>query len=310
MAILLLISALIFAAIGFIGGLNDVQEAFTKLPASTYIIFLAMFALNALCRGARWPLGAGRLNLNIPKRRMWLFYISGFSLAATPGKLGTAIRLYFLKEKNSIPYQKSAPLYILDQTTDLLAILLLTGWGLLALTALTSINATTHIVIMGSFLIATTSLLVWPKALRQTLKILYRLTGRRAPKKFAKLLLAFRQLHKLFNGKFLIGITLLTTLAWLAEIYALHAATHTLGYPISLQLAAGIFGLTILLSIFSFLPGGIGVAEVSLTTLLTLTGMPLSTAIVVTALVRFFTLWLAVLLGICTLPFAFKIKAK
>ncbi len=307
MAVLLLLTALLFAGAGILSGFSDIQKVFAQLPLSIYVIFVGSFALNTLCRGARWPLAAARLNIAVPTRRMWLFYVSGFALAATPGKLGTAIRLWFLKEKNGTPYQKSTPLYILDQATDLLAILALTLWGLIALTS-TKGHFTTQIITISAILIASTTLLMWPTALRKSIKLFYVLTGRRARKKFGKVLAVSRRLHTLFNSKFLSFMLLFASLGWLAEIYALHAVTHALGHPISLQLAAGIFGLTILLSIFSFLPGGIGVAEISLTTLLTLTGMPLSAAIVVTALVRFFTLWLAVLIGLAALPFAFKTK--
>ena len=58
-----------------------------------------------------------------------------------------------------------------------------------------------------------------------------------------------------------------------------------------------IYSLSVIIGSVSFIPGGVGVAEGSITGLLTLGGVEISIAFVIGILVRVFTLWYSVIIG-------------
>ena len=68
---------------------------------------------------------------------------------------------------------------------------------------------------------------------------------------------------------------------------------------------------SIILGVASFVPGGIGVSESTLISLLSIQGLSLSTAITLTLFIRIFTLWYAVFVGFVALKFtgAFSMKS-
>ena len=58
-----------------------------------------------------------------------------------------------------------------------------------------------------------------------------------------------------------------------------------------------IYSLSVIIGSVSFIPGGVGVVEGSITGLLTLGGVEISIAFVIGILVRVFTLWYSVIIG-------------
>jgi uncharacterized protein (TIRG00374 family) len=71
-----------------------------------------------------------------------------------------------------------------------------------------------------------------------------------------------------------------------------------MGRDIGVVAALFIYAFSMLVGAISFLPGGIGGAEVTMTALLMLNGMDNAGAVAATLLIRLATLWFAVLLGL------------
>ena len=77
-----------------------------------------------------------------------------------------------------------------------------------------------------------------------------------------------------------------------------------LGADIALTTATAIFLIAVLSGALSGLPGGLGGTEATSVALLVLQGVPLDVAVLATAIIRVATLWFAVAIGFCVLPFA------
>ena len=73
-----------------------------------------------------------------------------------------------------------------------------------------------------------------------------------------------------------------------------------------------IFATSVVLGAITFIPGGIGITEGTLAGLLTTQGIGISTALIVSVMIRVFTLWYGVLVGFFALKFAgaFNINPK
>jgi uncharacterized protein (TIRG00374 family) len=90
-------------------------------------------------------------------------------------------------------------------------------------------------------------------------------------------------------------------IAWAAEGYALYVVLDRMGADTSIQLAAGIYGVSILAGVVSFVPGGLGGTELVMGSLLVLTGVDASMAVSAVIICRLATLWFAVAIGLAFL---------
>jgi uncharacterized protein (TIRG00374 family) len=101
----------------------------------------------------------------------------------------------------------------------------------------------------------------------------------------------------------------LSIVAWFLECLAFALILDGLAVPLPLRSATFVYAFASLAGAISMLPGGLGVAEGSLTALLAGLGTPLPEAAAGTLLVRAATLWLAVALGVVTVAAAFRRSA-
>src|SRR5262249_42317715 len=98
----------------------------------------------------------------------------------------------------------------------------------------------------------------------------------------------------------------LSAISWLFECFAFALVLHGLGVDLPLRGATFLYAFASLAGAVSMLPGGLGVAEGSLTGMLVALGTPMPEAAAATLLIRAATLWFAVGLGAVTLVLAFR----
>ena len=85
--------------------------------------------------------------------------------------------------------------------------------------------------------------------------------------------------------------------AWFFECLAFQVVFAGLGVEVPLIKATFIYAFSTLAGALSMLPGGIGAAEGSMTSLLLLIQVPKALATTATIIIRICTIWFAVLLG-------------
>lgn len=95
--------------------------------------------------------------------------------------------------------------------------------------------------------------------------------------------------------------SILSLIAWFSEAYGLYLVLQWLGQSINLFSALSIYAISMLAGALFFLPGGLGGAEAVMIASLYQLGIPEANAITATIVVRFSTLWFAILLGLVAL---------
>src|SRR5277367_6103342 len=108
----ILLFALGFAGAAAWGGGRQAWHTLLSVPPAILPVLLAMSALNYVMRGARWLLFSRALGLRVPVRRNALYYVAGFSMTTTPGKLGEALRLWLLNRFHGCRYDRTAALLV------------------------------------------------------------------------------------------------------------------------------------------------------------------------------------------------------
>lgn len=259
--------------------------------------FVCIFSLvNYFFRYIRWRLLFGYLGDKVPFVDGLLCYVAGYSLTTTPAKAGEAIRCIYFNRRHGTNHAHTLAAILSERTSDAMASMLLAslvvyqfeqlrwlGVGLVALIATIIIGIN-----MPSLILRITSLMrvIKMKWFNSLLDLVPTFLQR------SSTLLSWKPLG--------IG-TMIAFVSWSAEGIGFAWLAHQLGGEQSMMLYMSIFAIGMVAGALTFLPGGLGSAELVMYMLLTLTGMGHAEALTATLLCRLATLWFAVVLGLLSI---------
>lgn len=290
----LFVAALALAAV-WLGGEAMLAHVFALSPGLLAGL-LGLSVANYVARAVRWHLFCRRIGLRVPWRRNLFYYVAGFSMTVTPGKLGEALRLWLLRRGHGYSYERTAGLLVADRLNDAGAMALLATLGLF------SFGAHAWAVMLAVMLIAGITLLfLRPLLLLTMTEFAYARIGR-WPRLFGRVRIALRQLGRLASWRLYGGTLVLAWLGWVAEAGAFYWLLVSLGAEIGPDRAMSVFALSMLAGALVMLPGGLGGTEATMIGLLVASRVPLDVAVSATAVIRVTTLWFGVALGFTSLP--------
>lgn len=285
----------------FVGG-ERVIEPLKRVPIhGLWVLAAASFIENVL-RIYRYRIFSNALKLPVPWGRLVLYYVAGMALLPTPGKIGVVLRLWLLHLHHNIPYRRSSPLLVMDVLTDTIAMLALIAIGILSLGHV--YGAALGLVILTGLTVGIVTVLAAPHHSVAILKLIYRLTGKRAPRFFAGIKRLLVLLGELMGWRVLLGGTLLSFIAWGSFGFAMSYLIMAMGTQVDWNLGGFALCVGTILGVVSMAPAGVGGAEAGMTAILHHFGAPLGTAFIVTMLARLAIIWLPVAVGFIALPWA------
>ena len=286
------------AVAGLSGGGAQTWRAVQAVPTAVLPAMLALSAINYFMRAARWLLFSRALHVRVPPARNALYYVAGFALTTTPGKLGEGVRLWLMNRSHGSRYEDTAALLVADRLSDAVAVS--------AVVALT-VGWFAHYAWMAAgsvaIVVAILGLAMRPRLLLAITDTAY---GRlqRWPRIFVRARRAIRALERLADPQVFAAALLLGMLGWCAEAASFSLLLHALGVGVHPLAGAFIFTFGMMVGAISVLPGGLGSTEATMIGLLASQGVPFTVALVATGVVRLTTLWFAVALGMVALPVA------
>lgn len=299
----LLISAIlgvvILAALAFYADLPRTVAALRGFAWRWLPLIVLLTLCNYTLRFVKWhfylgQIGAGQVSLSDSAK----IFVAGFTMVMTPGKVGELYKALALKQTNGIPVSRTAPVVLAERLTDGLAMVLLASMGL-ALYGRSVVFLAAVLAAMTLFIgvVQWRPLALWLLGIGERLPVIAR---------FATVLHeAYESTYRLLGLRNLLFAVALGVISWGAEGIALYLVLMGLGLSSSSGLlvrAVSALASSTILGALSFLPGGLGVTDGSLTGLLMFfTGINPETAVAATLLIRFTTLWFGVTLGATTL---------
>lgn len=240
------------------------------LEDETFFLFLLFTIINLLFRYVRW-------NYILPRRTMkrryhLLIYLSGFSLTLVPGRIGEMVRVIFLK-RNSISYKNGVEATIIDRSMDLIGIISVLSVLLLPFY---DIYLLFLIVLLAVF--------------------------------FTAFFYFFSKKNSVFNRFLSVYLSLLKTdtiiyifsfsvLAWLAQglaFYFLFSGIVGLGVFSAIKY----YLLSLVAGAISLMPGGIGIGELTIFSLLNSSDIDSSLVSLLAIVARGVPLWFAIFCGL------------
>lgn len=300
----ILASLLLGLAIVIVMGLvSDVREVGRDLQSFSWLLLPAILGftlLNYVLRWLKWDYYLRRLGCGerVGRFDSGLIFTAGMVMAVTPGKLGEVFKSYLLRRVNATPVTRSAPIVFAERLTDGLAMLLLMALGLTLYPPARPAFALLVVATLVGILV-----LQFRGLSRRLIGAVSRLPG--GAKLAPRLATIYESTHELLDWRVLLVSTAISFISWGFECVAFYYVLVGLGLagtPLLLLQATFIFAASTLFGLVSFLPGGLGVSEVSSVGLLVaIVGIGAAGATTATILIRFCTLWFGVLLGVIAL---------
>jgi uncharacterized membrane protein YbhN (UPF0104 family) len=265
--------------LGLYADFGQLGDELASFRWELFPLALALTALNYLLRFLRWQRYLARLDIEVPRGRSLAIFTAGLLGTITPAKLGEVLKCGLLKRSFGVPVRRSVPIVLAERVTDATGVVVLavaagagtSRWPLLAV-ALAGV-AVIVLVIRSPLLDRFTRLGEAPGAARA-----------------------------LLETPLLVRMTALSAASWFCECLAAYVCVRGLSLDLSLGDTVVVFSLGSLAGALSFLPGGLGVAEGSMTGLIRVLGdVSKAGAVAATVLIRLTTLWFAVALGLAGL---------
>jgi glycosyltransferase 2 family protein len=273
------------------GDVQSVKYVISSIPLHFIGLAIIFTLLSYFLRFAKWHYFLTFLEVKVSARDSLSIFFIGLSMSITPGKIGELLKSYLIKNISGTNISKSASAVFVDRLTDLFAMIILVSIGL-------TVFSYSYIPI----LIFTCSLLLLVVLLRSKVmstKIIYRITSVKTFSKYKEILQdLYDSLYELIHYRLLFFTTLISTVAWFMECISLYILIKALALPLGLLESTFIFSLGTVAGALSMLPGGLGIAEGSITGMLMNFQIEKSVAVSITLLIRLVTLWLGVIIGL------------
>lgn len=284
-------------AIGVYADAQQLMASITDFSVHTLIAVLSLTALNWALRFMKWH-GYLRILQTRPRLSdsLWVF-VAGFSMGVTPGKFGEVLKAWLLHERSNIPVTTTASVVIAERLTDFIALVLLASFGVYA----TGYGAIVMgVACAGSILsiaiLSSPSLSIRIIRMTANMPVLNRLTD--------KLEALYRATAALVRPGPLVLALIVSVAAWGCECYGFYLVLSGISdAPPQLSTCTFIYSFATIFGAITLLPGGLGTTEGSLVGLVhTVFAMaPKQVAGAAALIIRFCTLWAAVLVGLLVL---------
>jgi uncharacterized protein (TIRG00374 family) len=295
----ILFGVLVYAGLTAFSDFNEVVDSFGEFHWELLPLILLVTCGNYALRFVKWQYYLHAIGVRgLKAYDSFLIYFSGLGMVVTPGKVGEWLKSYLLREMHGTPVMRSAPILLAERLTDSLALLVISGigvaffgpeyWWVVA-------------VIAGGSAVA-----VAVSRHRPTSRALMRFIGRlplvgRFEPHLEEM---YESTYILMEPRAVLLMTGLSVCSWFFEVVAFYLTLVGLGVGGELDTllkAAFILPIaTLVAAIVVFAPGGLGVAEGSITALSRelIDGLSTGAAAVGTVIIRIATLWFGVAVGL------------
>lgn len=296
---------IVFALVGVYGDPVEVLAALSAIPWYWVLpVMMALSFLNYIFRYLKWQYFLNRIDVYLSHIDSFSIFLAGFTLTTTPGKIGEAVKGYFVKAISRTPVVKTIPIVVSERVTDLLAIIILALIGF-SLGVNTGDQILTVLILGGAVLGG--AIVIGSKTFYQ--KFLSKLISFGPLKRFQDSIDVIQDtMTKTLSPKPMLTSTVISIPGWFMECLELWILLALLsGESLSLSLlliATFVHATASVIGALTFSPGGVGTYEITsiaLISLLLAVGGTVASA--ATILIRIMTLWFSVIVGFLALSF-------
>jgi uncharacterized protein (TIRG00374 family) len=293
----MLLGVVVYGGYAIYAGLGKMGDELARFHWWAFGAACTLAFGNYLVRWLKWEFYLARLGIrDVHRLDSLLTFLSGFVLTVTPGKVGEVFKSLVLFETYKVPVARTAPIVVAERVTDVIGVVVLIVLGSLGFSGgLLWAGLGTTAVLVLLVVVSHRGLSIKLIGLVERLPGPFRRIGPRLHE-------AYDSLATMVKPANLVVPTLLSIGAWSLECTALWVILRGLGQDTGFGLATFFYATSTLAGALVPVPGGLGVTESTLQGQLHELGhVGATTATTSMILVRFATLWFAVLVGFLSL---------
>lgn len=286
-----LASVLVYAALAFLTDAPRVAATLRSFPLTVFGVFIALSTLSFWIRGLRWGALMRLIGHPVSHKDAVYLQLTGQTMALTPGRVGEMLKPWLARNIAEMPMTRGLALVFSERLADLI------GVGVLALGGLSVIGGNTWILLagLGAILIGTGI-----ASSQWFHDIALRFIGRQefSRRHHGSAVAIASTIKRSLTWSTMLWSVAVSAVAWGLEGVGLWLCLDALGFNgLSVLAAVSVYAISMIAGAFTFLPGGIGLTEASITGILIASGMDPSSASATTLITRVATLWWGVAIG-------------
>lgn len=300
--LIILLAAAVYLAMAVHADIGKLLPVLRSFQWSLLVLILALTTLAYLIRFVKWSLILRRAGVRLDLSDNLFVFFSGLSMVITPAKIGEVWKGWLIRDLTGIPLSRTVPAVIVDRITDVFGLIILSFTGVLY-----TREGIYTLSILFVLLFASILTLRSQRLSDHVISLLGKKAGRYADDTEA----VHQTFKRTMDPRTLIAMSIISASGWFFEGLALYAVIRGVGQQLDLMLSTFVFSFASLAGAASMLPGGLGVAEATITGMLQVFGLPQSISVAVAMIVRLGTLWYGAALGLSIyLAFSGKIYGK
>ena len=294
----------IYALFLFISDYNVISEKISNFKINYLPLILFFVSASWIPLIIKWHFLLKNSEVNIPLTKSITVWFAGIAFSITPGHVGALIKSQILKTSSNIPRTKTVPIIIVEKAYELIGAILASVIGIIIL------GMEFYLIIIAISGLVVIFFFMYHKPASEL--FFNRITKLKFFSKYVENISEFYEIVKKSTNVKVATICILLALTYWFMVSA--AAYYTLiAFDVNILdflKVLAIYTTSSLLGAISFIPGGIGVTEGSIAGLFTLNGIDVSTALILSVMIRVLTLWFSVCAGFIALKFtgAFSFK--
>ena len=297
--IIILVAAIgIYASFLFVSDFNIISEKISNFKIQYLPLILLLVTISWIPLIIRWHFLLANCKIHIPFTKSVLVYLSGTALQTTPGHVGELIKAQILKTGFNIPRTKTASVVLVEKVYDLIGAIIASIIGIIIL------ELEIYLIVFAIFVLALIFFFIYYKPafeffLKQIIKMKF------FSKYTENISESYEIIKKITTPQIAIRSISLSITYWFIVSIAVYYTLLAFDIDILNYLKVlSIVTTSTILGAITFIPGGIGVTEGSIAGFFTLEGIHMSTALVLSVMIRIVTLWYNVSIGFIALKFS------
>ena len=296
--ILILVAVVgIYAIFLFVSDYNIISEKISNFKINYLPLILFFVSASWIPLIIKWHFLLKNSEVDVPLTKSIAVFFAGVAFEITPGQIGTLIKSQILKTTSNIPRTKTAAIVLVEKIYDLIGAVLASIIGIVIL------GMEPYLIIIAILVLVTIFFFVYYRPASEL--FFNRITKLKFFSKYVENISEFYEIVKKSTNVKAATICILLALTYWFMVSA--AAYYTLiAFDVNILdylKVLAIYTTSALLGAISFIPGGIGITEGTLTGLFTLEGIDVSTALILSVIIRILTLWYSVSVGFIALKF-------
>jgi uncharacterized protein (TIRG00374 family) len=291
--IAMLLGVVVYGGFAVWHGLGKLGGELARFQWWAFVAACGLAFTSYITRWLKWEFYLARLRIEgVPRADSLYTFLSGFVLTVTPGKVGEVFKSVLLFETHGVAVARTAPIVIAERLTDVIGVVVLVAIGSIGLSGglMWAVIGTAAVVALLG-IVASKRLSYGIIGLVEKLPGAFKRVGPKLHEAYDSLTTLVRPSNLLLPAVLSIG-------AWALECVSLWVVLRGFGQSTPLGLATFFYATSTLAGALVPVPGGLGVTETSLQEQMQALGHvapAVSTGAMI--LVRFATLWFAVLVG-------------